>query len=55
LALKVRTGALSATEANRVQEVFASSLAPGLLWLTLEADDFGNANVCLRCWGLLPC
>ncbi len=51
----MRTGALSATEPDLVLEVFASSLAPGLLWLNLEADDFGNANACLRCWGLLPC
>jgi uncharacterized protein len=50
LALKVRTGALSATEADRVLEVFARSLAPGLLWLNLEADDFRNANACLRGW-----
>jgi predicted nucleic acid-binding protein len=50
LALKVRTGALSATEADRVLEVFESSLAPGLLWLDLEADDFRNANACLRGW-----
>ena len=50
LALKVRTGALSATEADRVLEVFDSSLAPGLLWLDLEADDFRNANACLRGW-----
>ena len=50
LALKVRTGALSATEADRVLEVFARSIAPGLLWLNLEADDFRNANACLRGW-----
>jgi predicted nucleic acid-binding protein len=50
LALKVRTGALSATDADRVLEVFESSLAPGLLWLDLEADDFRNANACLRGW-----
>jgi len=55
LALKVRTDALNATEADRALEVFASSLAPGLLWLNLEADYFGNANACLRSWGLLPC
>jgi uncharacterized protein with PIN domain len=42
LALKVRTGALSTTEADRVLEVFESSLAPGVLWLDLEADDFRN-------------
>jgi prevent-host-death family protein len=36
LALKVRTGALSATEPDRALEVFASSLAPGLLWLTSD-------------------
>ncbi len=50
LALKVRTGALSTTEADRVLEVFEGSLAPGLLWLNLEADDFLNANACLRGW-----
>jgi predicted nucleic acid-binding protein len=50
LALKVRTGALSATDADRVLEVFESSLAPGLLWLDLETDDFRNANACLRGW-----
>jgi len=27
-----------------------SPLAPGLLWLDLEADDFRNANACLRGW-----
>jgi predicted nucleic acid-binding protein len=50
LALKVRSGALSTTDADRVLEVFESSLAPGLLWLDLEADDFRNANACLRGW-----
>ena len=55
LALKVRTGALSATEADRVLEVFESSLAPGLLWLDLEADDFRNANACLRGWSTSLC
>ena len=42
LALKVRTGALSTTEADRVLEVFESSLAPGLLWLDLEAETFAT-------------
>jgi predicted nucleic acid-binding protein len=50
LALKVCSGALSTTDADRVLEVFESSLAPGLLWLNLEADDFRNANACLRGW-----
>jgi predicted nucleic acid-binding protein len=50
LALKVRTGALSTTEADRVLEGFERSLAPSLLWLDLETDDFRNANACLRGW-----
>ena len=37
---KVRSGALSATEADRV--------------LALEADDFGNANADLRGWSTSP-
>ena len=44
LALKVRTGDFTTDEADRVIEGFESSLAPVLLWLDLEADDFRNAN-----------
>jgi hypothetical protein len=52
LALKVRTGALSATEPDLVLEVFASSFVPGLLWLILEADYFGNAKCLFTQLGL---
>ena len=37
LGLKVRTGALSTAEADRVLEGFERSLAPGLLSLELDA------------------
>lgn len=50
LGLKVRTGALSTAEADRVLEGFERSLAPGLLSLDLDAQDFRNANACLRGW-----
>jgi len=55
LALKVRTGALSTTEADRVLEGFERNLAPSLLWLDLETDDFRNANACLRGWSTTLC
>jgi predicted nucleic acid-binding protein len=48
LALKVRTGALSRAEADRALEGFERSLAPSLLSLELDAQDFRNANACLR-------
>jgi uncharacterized protein len=50
LALKVRSGALHAAEADRVLAGFEQTLAPGLLWLDLDAQDFRNANACLRGW-----
>jgi hypothetical protein len=33
-----------------VLQGFASSLAPALLVLELEPQDFGNADACLRGW-----
>jgi len=50
LGLKVRTGALSTAEADRVLEGFERTLAPSLLSLDLDAQDFRNANACLRGW-----
>jgi uncharacterized protein with PIN domain len=50
LALKVRSDALHASEADRVLAGFEQTLAPGLLWLDLDAQDFRNANACLRGW-----
>lgn len=50
LCLKVRTKALSQTQAETVLQGFERSLAPGLLVLELEPQDFRNANACLRGW-----
>jgi hypothetical protein len=50
LGLKVRTKALSQPQAEAVLQGFERSLAPGLLMLELEPQDFRNANACLRCW-----
>lgn len=50
LGLKVRTGALSHAEAEKVLNCFEHTLAPALLVLELEAQDFRNANACLRGW-----
>lgn len=50
LTLKVRTGALSSAQADRVLEGFEQSLAPSLLVLDPELQDFHNANACLRGW-----
>ena len=50
LGLKVRTKALSASQAEAVLQGFERSLAPGLLELELEPQDFRNANACLRGW-----
>ena len=50
LGLKVRTKALSPSQAEVVLQGFERSLAPGLLVLTLEPQDFRNANACLRGW-----
>jgi predicted nucleic acid-binding protein len=50
LGLKVRTKALSQAQAETVQQGFERSLAPGLLVLELEPQDFRNANACLRGW-----
>ena len=51
LALKVRVGALSAAEADGVLDGFERSLAPALLLLDLQDQDFLHANACLRGWG----
>ena len=48
LGLKVRTKALSQAQAEAVLQGFERSLAPGLLMLELEPQDFRNANACLR-------
>ena len=50
LGLKVRTKALSPSQAEAVLQGFERSLAPGLLMLELEPQDFRNANACLRSW-----
>ena len=46
----MRTGALSQGQAEAVLQGFERSLAPGLLVLELEPQDFRNANACLRGW-----
>jgi len=48
LGLKVRTKALSQAQAEAVLQGFERSLAPGLLMLELEPQDFRNANACQR-------
>jgi predicted nucleic acid-binding protein len=50
LGLKLRTKALSPVQAEGVLQGFERSLAPGLLVLELEPQDFRNANACLRGW-----
>lgn len=50
LGLKVRTGALSLEQAEAVLEGFERSLAPALLVLEVEPQDFRNADACLRGW-----
>ena len=55
LGLKVRTKALSQEQAEAVLEGFERSLAPGLLVLELEPQDFRNANACLRGWSTTLC
>lgn len=50
LGLKVRTMALSHSQAEAVLQGFERSLVPGLLVLELEPQDFRNANACLRGW-----
>ena len=50
LGLKVRTKALNPSQAEAVLQGFERSLAPGLLMLELEPQDFRNANACLRGW-----
>ena len=50
LSLKVRTRALSQAQAEAVMQGFERSLAPGLLVLQLEPQDFHNADACLRGW-----
>jgi predicted nucleic acid-binding protein len=46
----VRTKALSQAQAVAVLQGFERSLAPGLLVLEQEPQDFRNANACLRGW-----
>jgi len=50
LGLKVRTKALTPSQAEAVLQGFERSLAPGLLMLEVEPQDFRNANACLRGW-----
>ncbi len=50
LGLKVRTKALSQAQAETVLNAFERSLAPGLLVLEPEPQDFRNANACLCGW-----
>jgi len=40
----------SQAQAEAVLQGFERSLAPGLLMLELEPQDFRNANACLRGW-----
>jgi predicted nucleic acid-binding protein len=50
LGLKVRTQALSPEQADAVLQGFERHLAPGLLLLEPDPQDFRNANACLRGW-----
>jgi uncharacterized protein len=50
LGLKVRSKALNQAQAELILQGFERSLAPGLLLLELEPQDFRNANACLRGW-----
>jgi len=50
LGLKVRTKALIQAQAEAVLQGFERSLAPGLLVLEPEPQDFRNAHACLRGW-----
>ena len=50
LGFKVRTKALGLSQAEAVLQGFERSLAPGLLLLEIEPQDFCNANACLRGW-----
>jgi predicted nucleic acid-binding protein len=50
LGLKVRTQALSPEQADAVLQSFERHLAPGLLLLEPDPQDFLNANACLRGW-----
>jgi predicted nucleic acid-binding protein len=50
LGLKVRTGALSPSQAEAVLLGFERSLAPAFLMLEVEPQDFRNADACLRGW-----
>ena len=50
LGLMVRTKALGLSQAEAVLQGFERSLAPGLLLLEIEPQDFCNANACLRGW-----
>ncbi len=52
LGLKVRIKALSLSQAEAVLQGVERSLAPGLLMLEVEPQDFRNANACLRGWTL---
>lgn len=44
------TSFLAQAQAGAILQVFERSLAPGLLLLELEPQDFRNANACLRGW-----
>jgi hypothetical protein len=46
----VRTQALSPEQADAVLQGFERHLAPGLLLLEPDPQDFRNANACLRGW-----
>lgn len=50
LGLKVRSNAMNQAQAEAILQGFERSLAPGLLLLELEPQDFLNANACLRGW-----
>ncbi len=48
----MRTSALSTTRAEALLLGFERGLSPALMELELEAQDFRNANACLRGWRL---
>lgn len=48
--LKVRTKALSPSQAEAVLQGFERTLAPGLRMLEVEPQDFRHAQACLRGW-----
>jgi predicted nucleic acid-binding protein len=50
LGLKVRTGALTNSQADAVLEAYQHTLVPALVMLEIEGRDFRHADACLRSW-----